>query len=255
MTNESTHRGSVIIMVVGLLALMSMLGATFLIICRLDAQQAQKIAVRRQANPTVDGLVSQIVNILKEDLYLDNGTPTDASDDRPYSSIDAGPAGPAGWKKFIDYASDTEGLDAHLWYDDGTTQHWSNVSGTSVDVEDTDGDGVADAYLSDTGVMNSEGDRIWAAVRVVDLSSLMCVNTAVQDGGTGITMPDTTYPVSISLREFLKIGESDYSLYTALHNERCGGTGTDDLSDFWSKSAQKLLRAESPYLPFAISDE
>ncbi|MCK4601985.1 MAG: lamin tail domain-containing protein, partial [Phycisphaerae bacterium] len=93
-------------------------------------------------------------------------------------------------------------------------------------------------------------DRIWAAVRVVDLSSLMCVNTAAQNGGTGITMPDATYPVSVDLSSFLG------GLYAGLHDERCGETAdTNNLSDFWSKSAQKLLGAESPYLPFAISDE
>ncbi|MDY6913527.1 MAG: hypothetical protein SVT52_03615 [Planctomycetota bacterium] len=255
------RRGSVLLMVVGLLTILAMLGGTLLIISHMDAKTSDALSAKSQADPIAEGIVSQVQALLKEDLYIDatNG---------PYGNYD-GSTSQENWRKFIDHpAYESGGLEVEIdhwlasgWYSGITTwAHVSNISGENLndvnnvtvgapdnDYADADGDGDRDARFFDTGVTNNEGETYYAAVRVIDLAGLLCVNTGAQSDAA--TMPDTTRPVSIELSSFLS------GCYSNLHDERCGGTGTTDLEDFSENAAECLLAPSGDYLPFAIGDE
>jgi len=126
------------------------------------------------------------------------------------------------------------------------------VHGPTGNYADTDGDEWADALFYDTCVKNEDGQTYHAAVRIIDLSGLLNVNTAAGDSGT-VTMPPITSPVHITLSDWLLHGH-----YSDVHAERCGATGTIDLNDldkFYHNCAWRVLQPVAPYLPFAIGDE
>jgi len=245
-------------MAVGLLVILVMLGTTFLMVSRMDATQAKALAEKAPADPLAEGIVEQIRTILYDDLYI-------GTSDGPYAQTDSGADG---WRQFIDHPSgswDSSGDPvgdpwlASATYEDtasGTIwRHISNIDGSSVsqyddvpindaDLVDTDGDGVGDARLYDTGVTNVAGEEYAAAVRIIDLSGLINVNTAATP--TPLTTP--VCPVNVALSTCLG------GFYNAVHDARCGGTGAAN-DAFYTNSASRLLSPSGAYLPFSIGDE
>ncbi|MDP7636560.1 MAG: hypothetical protein QF577_03315 [Phycisphaerae bacterium] len=92
------RRGSILLMVVGLLTILGMLGGTFLLVSRLHLKQSESIAVKSQGDPIIAGAVAVMSEILANDLYFDEADPGAS----PYSGTDSGAAG---WKQFIDHPS------------------------------------------------------------------------------------------------------------------------------------------------------
>jgi len=267
------RRGSVILMTVGLLVIIGMLGVTFLVVAHMDARQTRALAAKAPADPVAGGIVQQLRQKLLEDLYIDNT-------DGPYGAY-TGSTNADKWAQFVDYPSD--GIDRWLadsaleiinasackfshiselnesltqpagvmfaW--DGSDNKWlASLPGR--EGADTDGDGWADAVLYDTNVTNAEGDKYYAAVRVIDLGGLICVNTAAEPNNPADPnkAAKPTAPVNIDLRSFL-----GGALYDTLHGARCNGADPDDLGLLATRAAGKLLQPDSPYLPFGIGDE
>ena len=272
---------SALLMVVGLLVIIAMLGITFVVISHVDLRQAEAIALKAPVDPIADGIVKQISALLKEDLHIDktNG---------PYGDY-AGAPGAEQWRQFIDYpyglglastipsaradpwlasiAPDAAGNWPHLTDLTGDANHnYDGVSSSTTDPNyvDTDGDGLNDALLYNTGVTNADGDAYWSAVRIIDLGGLLNVNTAGEpyDPNVPGTSISPTPPANIDLLNGLFAGVT--ANYDSFHNVRCGGTGAAvTLQDFYNESASRILQPyldplaapNPPYLPFGIGDE
>ena len=58
MIHQYKRRGSVLLMVVGLLTIVAMLGSTFIFISYLDARQTQAVAERNHVDPLARGVLS-----------------------------------------------------------------------------------------------------------------------------------------------------------------------------------------------------
>jgi len=280
MTRKRNDRGSALLLVVGLLAIIAMLGSTFVVVASLDARQSRSLANKSQAEPVARGIVTQLGAILCADLWID-----DAKD--VYGSATK-------WHHFIDYEgldSTGEAVDKHLssmWPSGGTWAHLTNlanvasgsvtnVSTSSTTLADTDGEGTGDARLFDSGVTNDDGDEYYAAVRLIDLSALWNLNAA------GATSPvlDPSRPSNVDLWGGLKAAQSYFLLsilgrgsvvdgnlewlYNGLHAGVTGpvvygrcGTAATDLTNFAHKSARRVLSPDQDagdYKPFAIGDE
>ncbi len=258
-----SRRGSVLLVVVGLLMIIGMLGATFLISSHLDAKQSRALARKSPADMLAGGVVDQLCAILLNDLDAN-------SPDGPYGAT---AAGAAGWKEYIDYPS--KDVDDHLmaaWVVKenvpNSAKTWAHVSripggsskyqlllgSTDPNAADTDGDRqMKDAWLYDTFVRNGDGDEYWAAVLFYDLSGLICVNTASRYDTGHLTTP--TCPVNVNLLDFVLGG--DTAAYDTFHEERCDGS-TVNTATYNKECAQRLLQPNtSPtnYSPFAIGDE
>ena len=236
------QRGSVLLLAVGLLSILAMLGATLLLSSYLDARQSRALAAKAQADPVATGILAQVKAALQADLNL--GT------NGPYEGLSADANG---WREFIDHPSedpDADFADPFLSSEIGAaTVHFSDLFGvTGTDYADTDGDGTDDAYRIDTGVTNALGQRYYAAVRVTDMSSKICLNTA----GTSNALTTPTSPVNIDLESFLSTLPG--TPYSDLHVERCGSAATPQ--DFFDNSASTLfMPAAAQYRPFAIGEE
>lgn len=270
MKRTFANRGSILLMVVGLLTIIGMLGATFLVIAHLDAKQSQATVTRSQAGPIPESLIIQLREILKDDLYLDDV-------EGPYGDYGLAPPW-ARWRRFIDYPSDVvdKWLASNGYSAPATWAHVTNVDSdadtdnvgiTSPGLVDTDGDGIRDAYLYDTGVTNARGERYHVAVRITDLASMLCVNTAgsplLNPSVPGDTLPPYSCPANIDLREYLKFfdaGTPDYTFYDNVHAARCY-YGSQVLNDFNTYAALRLFvpfpfpAPNTPYKPFDIGEE
>src|SRR5690554_2249806 len=237
MIHNHHRRGSVLLMVVGLLTIIAMLGSTFIFISYLDARQAEAVAERNSVDTLARGVLSEVQMLIKNDLYVDaNG---------PYDGVDPSPEG---WVQYLDYADEPlleipSSADVHVN---------GNVSTPPT------------ANLRATGITNSKGDEYYVAYTVTDLSSLICLNTA----GGDITTTTPRYPTQIDMLA-LKIGDPPTSVieiadFQRLAEWRCGGTEPSgpetppdplDFETYYTKAASKLMAAEYPYLPFPIGEE
>jgi len=242
MFKKYNKRGSVLLMVVGLLVILGTLGGTFLLISSLDAKQAKLLAGRGRAELIASGGVSQVVRILGEDLHFD---PMEAS--APYTAENS--AGALAHAYFRDFRTSTE--DRHI-YAPGNP---SNILGAdpsyhkvSTDIEG----GTADAYLIPTREFDDEGREYRIAIKVEDTGGKLCLNTGGHDYVTGVneTTKLVRSPAMIDLKGYLG---GDYS---GVHNQR-SGSSTTNISLYDIECGRRLLSPVEgkKYLPFAIADE
>src|ERR1035437_3458702 len=89
MTRIHSSRGSVLLLVVGLLTMVAMLGATFLIVARMNTRQVKDDSVKNLADPVAAGAVSSLAEILRQRLYIGDTGPFDLAFTR--DSVSASP--------------------------------------------------------------------------------------------------------------------------------------------------------------------
>ncbi|HAU36436.1 MAG TPA: hypothetical protein DCX07_01800 [Phycisphaerales bacterium] len=256
MTRKRNNRGSAILVAIGLLVILALLGTSFVIVAMLEARQAEAIADKGGADPLIQGVLNEIRHRLREDLHISSSATADKQ--RPYTDL---AAGPESWRQFVTYPSkEISFFLSTPWFSGiatwpqvcnlykGPDANFENLAVGNASLVDTDGDGVKDARWVDTGVVNEKGEKYYVAVRVEDLSGLLCLNT----GGdkTDSNLPPYVAPVTVDLKTYLQfIGVS----YASLHASR-GGAST--LAQY---NADCALRLASPngagYLPFSAGDE
>ncbi len=259
MTYQANRRGTVLMLVVGLLTMVAMLGSVFLISSFMDSQQTDALIVKSTGVKLSSGVASHIQGILKNDIYLgpsgpyDNIQGLDGSDEFTHTDR------VMGWRAYIDYPS----IDVDPWLsefeqDEEAWRSWvfghpakSAVSGGGSVTQDsslcidTDGNGQQDAYLCDVSVMDNSGQSYNVAVRIIDTSGLLCVNTAGEP--TAQVTPYT--PVMVDLLD--AVGQE---IYDELHDARCGGSAST-IEQYWEDCGSRLLEPQSNYAPFPYSDE
>ncbi|MBT3202340.1 MAG: hypothetical protein HN350_20765 [Phycisphaerales bacterium] len=202
MFKNFNNRGSVLLMVIGLMVILGTLGGTFLLISSLDARQSKLLAGRGKAELIASGGVGQVVRLLGEDLYI---APSAAS---PYTLNDV-------LTNYSDYRGN--GQDIHIFSTDGGVQP-SNILGegtkklTSTEVDG----GTGDSYLVGTGEYNEKGQQFYIAIKTVDLSSMLALNSAGYDYLEGKTDKEriAKTPALIDLG----------SIYDNIHKARCDNT-------------------------------
>lgn len=261
MNNTARHvraGGSVLIMVIGVLTILFMLGATFLAVSHMNAKQSAALAEKAPADPAALGVLTTLVDQIRADLAFST---TGGRYTNNAGGVDA-------WKSFIDcpmvdetavpkrsdpWLACTELLTAGgtIPYISDPTLQWvgtatKDFSATGFGAVDTDGDGYMDSRLYDTGITNDNGEHYWAAVCVRDASALLNVNVAAGPWPAGAAdAPSYTSPIAVDLAGFLG---GNYSL---LNNLR---TSTTTLSGF-NRCAASVMSATPNYQPYAIGDE
>ena len=196
---QRTKRGTVILLVVGLLVIIAILGSSFLLISHMDRQQSAAISAAAPMDHVARGILDMLVADRLADLHIDANGPYGAVTDRQ-QTIDY--PGETADKALADFESTWGGSEAY-WH------HITNIGGVAqraqelgkqlqggfspTDLVDTDGDGGGDSLLWNTGTTNSAGEEYWAAVRMIDASGLVNVNTAT---GPANAAPSVVMPVT-----------------------------------------------------------
>jgi len=200
-TLKTRRNGMAIMLALTLLAVIAMLVTTFLLTCRLEARYADAAAIINIPERLALSATRQVENLLVDDLYI-------CDEGNTYGAILATASGPDAWRRYTDYPSDEdEGCDGILSAFEAEKGTWThitrihgaragNTNGIAIDPDsrkyiDTDGDGKSDSYLGQPDKVTDFRNRDYdVAARVIDLSGLVCVNTAVAPE------PDLEPPVS-----------------------------------------------------------
>ena len=231
-------RGSVLLLVVGLLTIIAMLGCTFLVVSRLYSNQAEGVVERTNADLLAQSIVASFAAVVKRDLAIDDN-PGDGEDGPYRSSQNSYPRyATLPWDNSCQY----------LGYDDGTLSHISNIVGTGTQV-DLDGDGRMDAYLVETSQKNLAGKSFSVAARILDPSGMVCINTA----GNGNWPTQLKTPACVNLAAVVGA-----SLYGTIHNadypRKSRAPAGQTLDQYYSNAGSRLLSPVAA-LPFAFTDE
>lgn len=247
MRRTRRNRGSIVLLVVGLLTIIAMLGSTFVFVSRMDRRQSKAIAESAPIDGVADDILRRILEDRLADLHISNqnmvyGDATTVSDhiDAIHEKCDRILASPERVGGRWAQVSNLGNLSA---------SQVKNVASTNL--ADTDGDGIGDAILWDTGISNGAGSSYWVAIRVLDLSGMVNVNTAYL---TSVSAErDHVLPLhNISLRNL--IGDP---AYRTVHISRRGTTRREILDYEDEYNIRTLDPKPLPgryYLPFDMSD-
>ena len=279
MRNKMNDSGSALLMVVGLLTILGMLGGVFLVITSMHNRVSGSLAASAPLEEVPPGILEMVVINLAEDLYIEANSEKPGYGRGPYGAAnieryeDQLGAGTITKQEIIGMYVDSSATDMFLQdtgriFPGGTEANNYNrvmkdVSGTPTPVRvDTDGDGEVDSYLYKTETYNCNGERIYVAMSVTDLSSFICANTAYAKNAS----PSVTSPVKIGLKDLLiaSLGETDgIAIFDNLHNARCGGE-RDPVPSVTTFNSECALRLSTPkpqtnpdddYEPFSMADE
>ena len=281
--------GSVLIMVVVLTSLLAIVGTLFLLTSRVSRMETSSIAANKDLILAADSVVAQVCRQLALDVprsdangqalqeYYDypddynpwlanlepevdiNGTPTDATDDVYF------------WRHISD-----------IYLTIGTQNTWggmevsiedeyqslalindSNMS-TKLYRADADGDGVSDSvWVQMPDVRGHKGEPIYTAVRVVDNSGMLNVNTAYLFDANEMldrSKIDGSSQWQINLaalsRRRVSNGTVENSI-NKLHRWRCGDDANNlpPITLYGKNVIWQYGNPTAPYTPFDISDE
>jgi len=280
--------GSVLILVVLLMVLLSVLGMLFLLMSRLDEMATWSISENRELDSGVEVIVNQINKVLVDDLFGDddimfnadasdeyydypgakdawlaplepeifnnNGTPSDPTDDTYF------------WRWISDiYGAGAGGITAKIIAEDKPISQMDNF------LADADGDGVSDSqWLAVPNITTSKGKTIYAAVRIVDNGGMVNVNTAyraIPGAWDGSMLSHVNLEGIISTTDWDNGNGLDA---TTIQRYRYGtvtsGPGAQDFGHYDNDVqyevdvARRILNpytisADEAYMPFDISDE
>jgi len=274
MATFRNRRGSVLLMAIGLLTIIAILSSTFLIVSNLDSQETESLTVKAMADPVAVGAFHKALTLIAEDRH--------ANEEGPYGALqEGGLSREEKLKAYIDAPGGGDGDRIDEWLapcdrsEAAMSTYWSRIySGDANQAgrTDTDGDGIKDAWFYtfyDDADPNSREGKFKVAVRIVDLSAKVCVNTA-SDGDPNGDDPNpdnwlqTRSPALINLARLLGGGYTGQLLYQQkIHPARCGvaqqGQAGVPLGQYDNECGRRLLSPlatqQRSYDPFAIGDE
>jgi len=158
---------------------------------------------------------------------------------------------PGSRKVILDYPEIILNYDGELYEGAKTDgklndEYWGQLA-------DADGDGIADSkWIKLSDLRSSKGEPIFAAVRVIDNSGMVNVNTAhtFDPGSNEPNRIDGSTQMQVNLKGMLKGADS----IVKLHEARCGDE-PNNWGDYWYHVIRVYEAHDSSYMPFDISDE
>ncbi len=177
MRKPTRRRGSVLLLVVGLLTILAMLGSTLLIVARVERKTSDAIATSAPLSGVAESVLTRLRADRLADLYIDPGSwdYDDPGHEQDYWTDDLVYGEANSWHERIDYPADNvdRALAAFEPYqdaNDGNRWKWRHLSDLTGDVEadnvalmiDIDGEMLANPDLIDTdGFWAVDSESIW----------------------------------------------------------------------------------------------
>jgi len=281
MRSSRHHRGSAFILVVGLMVTLAMVGTVFFMITRADNKESRAVTEAAPMRTVAENELLAVRAALRDDLFI-NGN------NGPYSDVDSLDDAYE-YLAYMDYASPVADhdpgppvvvFDEHLSASelcpaDGTLVHeghWARITNLAgfppdavVDVDpDPDPPNWPYAVVGEpatpvvyrTGTYDRNGEEYYAAIRLVDLSGLVNVNTAYE-----LMVPTTAIPgmplADLQLEKLQRYdpvgGQPVLPAFPKdeVHSARCG----DNLYGFDRFAFEAGRRPENPDLTTATGGQ
>ncbi len=266
-SSTNARPGSALILTVVLTSLLAIVGVLFIMTARIDRMATSATTENQQLNLAVETLVAQIGDVLIAD------TPGVSPDAEHYDFADANDPWLAELEPFqsgdnyywqqISHITDTNEADARnvrirVIGDRDVID--ANMTGTNADA---DGDGVGDArWFEVPGIMSSKGRPIYAAVRIVDNSGMLNVNTGYWFDPTradraSVDGSSVQQINAVALAAGRNATQTDVQDHAAALLAARGIDPTGDLTDYENRVIWQYgqLDPNTPYRVFDLSDE
>lgn len=218
---RAKHNASVLLLVMGLLTIIALLGASFVLVATMDRKTARSINAAMPMDAIARELLGQVVAERYQDLYIGSNGPYSAGDpnsvaktyDYPSEAVDPilssaelelGGTGTFAWRHLTNMGMPQAGS-AISFGDTVPITSSGLVSTSGIYRSPLDGNIVCnDAVLFRTGNKDSFGRDYNAAVRVIDASGLLNVNTAGWVLSPITTSPTTWNVTNVTLNGLMK---------------------------------------------------
>jgi hypothetical protein len=272
------EKGSAFILVVVLTTLLMIIGVVFLLSTRVEKMSTSAVMQEKDLKSAVGAVVEQISQQLVWDTpgVDPNGEYYDYPDIRNSWLANLEPFENGGnyfWRQISD-------VTGYLYIRGFNTQNVNvDVPGSSIYIPeypeigfdtvtgqlmdwwaDADGDGIADSkWIQLFDMSTSKGEPIYAAIRVIDNSAMINVNTAYKFNPNSVIRSeiDGSSQLQINLAELSQRGANG-SLSTAadkLHSWRCNYDANTSLTSYENNVIWQYVNPISGFTPFDISDE
>ncbi len=262
------NSGSALILAVALTSLLAIVGVIFLLSSRVDSVATSAIADNKDLNLAVDTVIAQISESLAADVPGDPNSPQEYYDypdaDNPWLAClePYGSSVNPRWRHITDiyerFGSVTN-IAAQIKHDyqDPAEVRDSNPT-DGIFTADADGDGVSDSmWVQLNGKTSNKGKPVYAAIRIVDNSAMLNVNTGYKfdpDANVGFFGVDGASQTNVNLVALSYRGATDDPDGAKLSSYRAGS----ESNDIYLYDARVIWQYGNPagaYTPFDISDE
>ena len=270
---ESGRLGSALIMTVVLTIMLAVMAVMFVAVARMDSAATSNIADNKMLGSAAKSIVDSINNKLVGDTPGLGGKYYDYPDacDTWLANLEPYKSGTAYfWRQISDV---TGFLNGHGYPTNnvetdpcGSTvikdypEIKLNTNGSikaSSSWADADGDGIADSkWFELSDLRTSKGKKIYAAVRVIDSSGMININTAYRfdaniTSAADANKIDGSSQMQVNLAGLLKGTDA----IDKLRNARCGSEDANNRDKFSRQSIWRYDVADGNYRPFDVSDE
>ena len=267
------ENGSALILAVVLTCLLAIVGVLFVMTARVDKIATSAISEHRELDLAIDAVIARIAQELALDVPGDPCRLDEEYYDYPdlanrwLASLEPYEVGPGAYRWL--YLTDLYDVIYNMFpqrrridmpvdiapdYQDPA--YVGDNSGSSLKAADADGDGVADSIWAEMpDITSGKGRTIYAAVRVIDNSAMINVNTAYKfDPTEGLQRIDGSSQMQINLMGLASRPDKPYTQAdeTALLEARAG---LGDPLMYESNVVWRYNEPNGPYTPFDISDE
>jgi hypothetical protein len=235
-----------------LTSLLAIVGTIFLMAARVDKIATSAISENKELKFAVEAVLAEISHELALDVPRARGAEYydyPGSEDEWLASLEPSEGSPYyEWRQISDvyYKFDDQKLDAKIIpdYQDSSDVYEDGAA-------DADGDGVADSkWVRLDGKTSGKGKRIYAAIRVIDNSAMINLNTAYEfDSAASRDRIDGSSLTQVNLKALARTTDT----IDHIDNER--NPGRNALSDYERDCIWRMDEPEIDYEPFYISDE
>ncbi|MCD4832008.1 MAG: helix-hairpin-helix domain-containing protein [Anaerohalosphaeraceae bacterium] len=279
-------KGSALILTVVLTVLLSIVGVMFIMTSRMDNLSTSAVADTK----TLDCAIDSVIELISEQLVLDSpGVADDVTNLDYYDYPDVNNAFLASIEPYEDSGSyywrqisDVTGFlkdNSYAWQNvdvdpPGVSQVIRqypefypsdlDASGAPINIyADADGDGIADAkWILLDNIRSEKGKPLYAAIRIIDNSGLLNINTAYQFDASSLeeNKIDGSTQMQINLAGLFKDEDADGNVDNELESfqvARYGGVFDDDV-DWPTYNQEMVWNSGLPnglYDPYDITDE
>lgn len=306
---DRRRRGNVLILVVAVLVLMVLIGTAYIQAARND-RAATSMMNSSNIDLAIDAEIARIASLLKADVVSNGGDMLDGLDgdgnknisdagydpftsrepyDYPDKDIDPWLAetspkpvtGPASWENVSNVTGEKTNWSLREYDNDDAftfggydpTDKTIGTGSPTVDRADADGDGIVDSRWVDSAIGSVRGTRYVAAVRVVDLSSLLNINVglALTDASGGYNYssaddaPHWWFPTELDFNRVLEqLGASqtereDMLKYRLGVTSVALPTSLSDRATFWLRGPRQYGNfnegGSTDYVPLGLAEE
>jgi hypothetical protein len=257
-----TKLGSALILVVVLTSLLAIIGAMFIMITRVDRMATSAISENKELDFAVESVVARI----SQELVLDTPGVAGAEYYDYPGDVDKWLADlepnnysfPPKWHQISDvynkfiFRSD---LDAQIILDYQNLSAVGDSNNTNDYPADADGDGVADSkWVKLDNVTSNKGKPIYAAIRIIDNSGMLNVNTAYKFDPCSVIKKDIDGSSQAQINFFALAQRSASNNINQLDNMRKGDE-TWDLDKYINDVVWRIVQPSGLWTPFDISDD